>query len=137
MKAILFILMIFGISSITLSQEKTGKKAKKTKAPITFVKTEIERNGITYGADETFTFEFKNNTKSPIIITNVGTSCGCTTAKKPEEPIKPGKKGEIAVKYDTKRVGEFTKTITVTTSAQPEPIQLMIKGSVNPEGTTN
>ena len=41
----------------------------------------------------------------------------------------PATKSEIIVKYDTKRVGEFTKTITVTTSAG-EPIVLTIKGSV-------
>ena len=40
------------------------------------------------------------------------------------EPIKPGKTGVIAVKYDTKRVGNFTKEITITTNVQTEPIKL-------------
>ncbi len=134
MKAVLFILLTFGMSVVSFSQEKT-KKTKKAKAPITFKMLEIERNGINYGADETFTFEFKNTGKAPILVTNVGTSCGCTTAKKPEEPIKPGKMGVIAVKYDTKRVGPFTKEITVTTNVQAEPIKLTIKGTVNAEKT--
>ncbi len=136
MKAILFILVTFGMSMFSFSQEKVAKK-KKTKPPVTFKAMEIERNGITYGADETFTFEFKNTSKSPILVTNVATSCGCTTAKKPEEPVAPGKTGIISVKYDTKRVGNFTKEITVTTNAQPEPYKLTIKGSVNPEGKSN
>ena len=42
---------------------------------------------------------------------------------------------EIAVKYDTKRVGGFTKTITVTTNVG-EPIVLTIKGTVLPENKT-
>lgn len=136
MKSLLFLFLASSISFLGFSQDKE-KKAKKTKAPITFKITKIERNGITYGADETFTFEFKNTGKTPIIVTNVATSCGCTTAKKPEEPIKPGKTGVIAVKYDTKRVGNFTKEITVTTNVQTEPIKLTITGTVNPEGTTN
>jgi hypothetical protein len=36
------------------------------------------------------------------------------------------------VKYDTKRVGQFTKTITVSSNVS-EPIILTIKGSVLPE----
>ncbi|MFN5416051.1 MAG: DUF1573 domain-containing protein [Flavobacteriia bacterium] len=140
MKSLLFILLTFGVSFASFSQETT-KKATKAKKPkkeaVAFKTLVIERNGIVYGADETFTFEFKNNGKTPIIVTNVGTSCGCTTAQKPEEPIKPGKTGVISVKYDTKRVGNFTKDINVTTNAAPEPIKLQIKGSVNPEGTKN
>lgn len=137
MKAILFTILTFAFALTSFSQEKVEKAKKSKKPAVTFKQTVIERNGITYGADETFTFEFKNTGKTPLIITNVGTSCGCTTAKKPEEPIKPGKSSSIVVKYDTKRVGNFTKDINVTTNAQEEPIKLQIKGSVNPEGTNN
>jgi hypothetical protein len=137
MKSLLFIVTTIGMSFLSFSQDVKAEKQIKTKAPVTFKTTEIERNGIDFGADETFTFEFKNTSKSPIIVTNVGTSCGCTTAKKPEAPIAPGKTGVISVKYDTKRVGNFTKEITVTTNAQNEPYKLTIKGSVNPEGKTN
>ncbi len=108
------------------------KKAKKKKEPITFKTLTIERNDIPYGSDETFSFEFKNTGKEPIIVSNVQTSCGCTKAKSPEAPVAPKKSAEIAVKYDTKRVGAFTKTITVTTNVS-EPIILTIKGTVAPE----
>ncbi len=105
------------------------KKAKKKKDPISFKTLTIERNDIPYGSDETFSFEFKNTGKEPIIVSNVQTSCGCTKAKSPEAPVAPKKSAEIAVKYDTKRVGPFTKTITVTTNVT-EPIILTIKGTV-------
>lgn len=36
------------------------------------------------------------------------------------------------MKYDTKRVGAFTKTITITSNVS-EPIILTIKGTVLPE----
>jgi hypothetical protein len=136
MKTLLFIFLAVGMNSVSFSQEKT-KPAKKEKKAITFKTEVIERNAIEYGADETFTFEFKNTSKTPIIITNVATSCGCTTAQKPEEPILPGKSSAISVKYDTKRVGPFTKEITITTNAQTEPIKLTIKGTVNPEAQKN
>lgn len=112
--------------------EKAAKSKKQTQ-PITFKTLVIDRPNIAYGADETFTFEFKNTGKTPIIISNVQTSCGCTTADKPSEPVQPGKSSKISVKYDTKRVGEFTKTITVTTNVG-DPVVLTIKGKVAPDG---
>lgn len=99
---------------------------------LVFKKMEIIRENIPFGTDDLFEFEFKNEAKQEAVITNVQTSCGCTTANKPEEPVKPGKSSRISVKYDTKRVGQFTKTITVSSNVS-EPIILTIKGSVLPE----
>lgn len=137
MKKVLVILMLCGgFTSVVKAQEvaKTEVKEKKKKAAITFKTLTIERNNIAYGADETFTFTFKNTGKEPVIISNVQTSCGCTTAKKPEAPVAPKKSADISVKYDTKRVGQFTKTITVTSNVS-EPIVLTIKGTVLPQET--
>jgi archaellum component FlaG (FlaF/FlaG flagellin family) len=135
MKKLVFIaiasFMCLNVSAQTdKTKEKTEKKSEKP--AVTFKTTTIDRPSIAYGADETFTFEFKNTGKTPIIISNVATSCGCTTADKPSEPVAPGKSSKISVKYDTKRVGAFTKTITVTTNVG-DPIVLTIKGTVNPE----
>lgn len=145
MKALLtmFVLAVF---TCTATAQETAKKKEKTKTekaskpaklPVTFKTLVIDRPNIAYGADETFSFEFKNTGKTPVIISNVQTSCGCTTASKPEQPVAPGKSSVISVKYDTKRVGEFTKTITVTTNVQTEPIVLTIKGKVAPQPTQN
>jgi len=145
MKALLtmFVLAVF---TCTATAQETAKKKGKTKTekaskpaklPVTFKTLVIDRPNIAYGADETFSFEFKNTGNTPVIISNVQTSCGCTTASKPEQPVAPGKSSVISVKYDTKRVGEFTKTITVTTNVQTEPIVLTIKGKVAPQPTQN
>ncbi len=104
------------------------------KKGIVFKKIEIVRENIPYGTDDMFVFDFKNDSKQDALITGVQTSCGCTTANKPEEPVKPGKSSSISVKYDTKRVGQFTKTITVSSNVS-EPIILTIKGSVLPQKT--
>ena len=138
MKKVLVILILCGgFTTMVKAQEtvKTEVKAKKKKEPITFKTLTIERNNIPFGSDETFTFTFKNTGKEPIIISNVQTSCGCTTAKKPEAPVAPKKSADISVKYDTKRVGQFTKTITVTSNVS-EPIVLTIKGTVLPQENT-
>jgi hypothetical protein len=136
--------ILLTISMLTLGLTLNAQEAEKNKDAkaetkkdekklITFSTELIERSSVPYDSQELFIFEFKNTGKTPLLIQNVQASCGCTTPSKPEEPIQPGKKGEIKVKYDTKRVGDFHKTITVTTNVQTEPIILTIKGKVLPQ----
>ena len=145
MKILLLSIALFSFTAILNAQETENKKAdkkeeapkkvkegKKKKSPITFTTLLIQRDEIPYDSQDLFVFEFKNTGKTPLLIQNVQTSCGCTTADKPSEPIQPGKKSKISVKYDTKRVGDVHKTITVTTNVQPEPIVLTLKGKVQP-----
>jgi hypothetical protein len=57
-------------------------------------------------------------------------SCGCTVPVWPKTPIAPGEKASIKVKYDTRRVGRFQKTVTVTSNAGTPTKVLTIKGNV-------
>jgi hypothetical protein len=109
---------------------QSSENGKKTTQPaLRFTVLEIERQDIPYGSEDLFVFEFKNTSKKAAVITNVQTSCGCTAAERPETLIRKGKKGVIKVHYDTKRVGAFTKTITVFSNVG-DPIVLTIKGTV-------
>lgn len=79
-------------------------------------------------------FEFTNTGKSPLIIQRVSASCGCTTPTYTREPILPGKKGKIDVKYSTvARPGTFNKSITVYTNVPDTVYVLSIKGIVTPK----
>ncbi|HLP04900.1 MAG TPA: DUF1573 domain-containing protein [Paludibacter sp.] len=79
----------------------------------------------------TYVFDFKNEGNSPLVVTNVKASCGCTTPSWTKEPIEPGKKGSITVSYNPQgRPGTFSKIITVTSNASEEQVQLSIKGEV-------
>ena len=75
-------------------------------------------------------FVFVNNGNKPVTITNAQGSCGCTVPTKPDSAIAPGARGVIGVKYDTNRVGPFTKTVTITSDASETPKVLTIKGNV-------
>lgn len=78
-------------------------------------------------------FVFTNVGDKPLIIESIKSSCGCTVPKKPEAPIMPGEKGEIEVSYDTKRVGGFSKSITISSNAKIPKKIIRIKGFVNKE----
>lgn len=80
-------------------------------------------------------FEFTNIGKEPLIIQNASGSCGCTTPEWPKEPIMPGKKGKITVRYNTQgRVAPFTKEVYIQSNAYipdgKERYELHIKGVV-------
>jgi len=101
---------------------------------IKFESLEINYGSIEKGADGVRVFKFTNTGTAPLIISNAQGSCGCTVPTYPKEPIMPGEKGEIRVKYDTQRVGAFTKYVTLTTNATSgTSTQLKISGDVKPE----
>jgi len=112
-----------------------GQTQEEIKKDFTGPVFEFENEVIDYGdiavnSDGNRVFKFKNIGKSPLIISNVKGSCGCTVPTKPEEPIMPGETGEIKVKYATNRVGPFSKTVTITSNAYEPTVVLKIKGRV-------
>jgi hypothetical protein len=128
----LILVSIFAIISLVNAQETNIEKQNKTKktAEITFEKNLHDFGTIPNEGNGTYEFKFKNTGKSPLSITNVQTSCGCTTPDYSKEPVLKGKTGIIKVSYDTKRIGNFIKTITVTSNAKNAVEVLTIKGNV-------
>jgi hypothetical protein len=95
---------------------------------------------IAQGANGTCEFIVTNTGDQPLILTNCKGSCGCTVPKCDTEPIKPGGKTTITVKYDTKRVGPINKSVTISSNATNTPEKVVrIKGTVEgaPETPTS
>ena len=101
-----------------------------TKPHIEFESTKHDFGTIYQNANGAWEFKFTNTGKEPLIIQNVRSSCGCTIAKRPTAPILPGQSSSIKVKYDTRRIGVFRKTITVTSNADNATVVLEIRGEV-------
>ena len=141
----LALLVVLGVTAS--NAQETSKAKKKAKVAMTkiatpkvegagmvFVNETIDYGTIAHNADGKREFVFTNNGNKPLIITNTQGSCGCTVPTSPKEPIAPGAKGVIGVKYATDRVGPFTKTVTVTSNAQGQPTKMLtIKGTVLPD----
>lgn len=77
-----------------------------------------------------FEFNIKNDSTLALVISNISTSCGCTTPTYSKRPVKSGKIATVKVAYDASRVGIFSKTIYVYTNFSTEPIELNIKGTM-------
>lgn len=84
-----------------------------------------------------FKFTFANTGGEPLIIQDVKPSCGCTSSDWTKNPIPPGGNGFITADYNPKnRPGKFSKSIRVTTNAQPAVSVLRISGEVIPKEKT-
>ena len=97
---------------------------------IIFEKIVHDYGTIIQGSDGNCAFKFTNKGEGPLILNNVKTSCGCTVPEWPSAPIPPGKTGIIKVKYDTTRLGAFSKTITVSSNAKNSLVTITIKGNI-------
>jgi hypothetical protein len=132
----IIILAILIIGSVASNAQETSKKAKQVASKVAgagmvFVNEVIDYGTISQNADGKREFVFTNNGNAPLVITNAQGSCGCTVPSSPKEPIAPGAKGVIGVKYDTNRVGPFTKTVTISSNAAGQPTMVLtIKGNV-------
>lgn len=125
MKKILFTLsLVVACFGLYAQDASDGGPQMKFETPV------IDYGTIEHKADGQREFVFTNTGDAPLIISNARGSCGCTVPTFPKEPIPPGATGKIGVKYDTKRVGKFTKTITLTTNTVQKNKILTIKGEV-------
>ena len=124
MKKLLTFVTIFALAFTVASAQKKGAVAQ-------FAQTEIDYKKIEKGADPLRKFSFKNVGDEPLIISNAQGSCGCTVPTWPKEPIMPGQTATIDVRYDTQRVGPFSKSVTLTTNEANPTRVLSIKGEVN------
>jgi hypothetical protein len=81
-------------------------------------------------------FSFTNTGTMPVVISDVRTTCGCTATEYPQEPISPGTKTFILVRFDSAdRVGGQNKEVTVFSNAYPSVHPLRLVGKVVKTGT--
>jgi hypothetical protein len=124
-KALVVLVMLFAAIGV-FAQQATND----TLPIIKFEKLEHNFGKIKEGTLATYSFVFENVGKTPLILTNVIASCGCTTPEWPKEPIMPGKKATIKAAYNSYgRPGQFHKAITVKSNAGLDVV-LSIKGDV-------
>lgn len=119
-----FAMVIMGLTNQSFSQMEKGAK-------IEFNKDVHDYGTVKYNGDGTCTFTFVNTGNMPLVIATAKPSCGCTIPEWPKEPIAPGAKGVITVKYDTSRAGGIAKSVIIVSNAINEPNkELRIKGTV-------
>jgi hypothetical protein len=135
MKNIFTLLTVLFFISTSHSQENTSietdlQENTSTEPEFKFDSETIDYGKIPRNSDGKRVFKFTNIGKSPLIISDVKASCGCTIPKKPTEPIMPGEEGNIEVSYNTSIPGGFIKRITISSNAKENRKIIRIKGLI-------
>lgn len=129
-KTILLLALFVGLGSAASAQNKVNL-SNDANPKIQFETKSHDFGTFEEGVQATYTFKFKNTGNAPLILNGVKPSCGCTTPKWTKEPIAPGEEGTIVVTYNSKgRIGNFSKTITVTHNGEGGTVYLTIRGVV-------
>lgn len=89
---------------------------------------------LTEGDTVEHVFEFTNSGEFPLIINNITASCGCTTPEWPHEPVAPGAKSSVRVRFNSRgKSGEQNKTVTIFANTDPSMTDIQFKALVKPK----
>ena len=117
---------------INNSQQITADLINPENPPILEFQKEIfDFDTVALGSKVEYTFIFKNNGKTSLLINSVKAGCGCTVLKGwPKTPVKPGETGEIPVVLSTSKTGYIKKNISILANTKPATNRLYIQGFV-------
>ncbi len=113
-------------------------------AVIEFEETEHDFGTIKNGTPVETVFKYKNTGTSPLVVSDIKSTCGCTVPSDWTRQVAPGETGEFNVKFDGKGNGMVTKSITMSTNTEKGSETVRIKamvegdaGSVQPAAQGN
>lgn len=104
-----------------------------TAAPTINIETSVYDFGkVLCGETVKHDYVVKNTGAGTLIISNVQSSCGCTTATNTSKEISPGKQGLISIEFHTANFsGPVKKTLAVTSNDPNKPlVNIQVKGTV-------
>jgi len=136
MKKALFIFFVLSIIGGSAFAQTAVQPTENPDAPILFLEeTLFDYGTIEQNSDGTHNFIYKNIGKEPLIFSKVRSSCGCTIPEWSREPLLSQQQDTIKVKYDTRRLGRFSKTISIFSNAKKPMVVVRIQGNVVAKGT--
>ena len=120
------------------AQTMTAKPAGTTAGPaITFEEVKYDFGSVVAGGTVDHTFKFKNTGTAPLVISNIGVSCGCTTPEWTKVPVAPGKTGTITAHFNsTGKMGMQNKVLTVESNATAGAATVSLVGEVKEASAT-
>ncbi len=123
--------LCFAITSAFVLNAQTSVNSQVSATPdvLSMKETAFDFGTIPQGKPVYHFFEVTNTGKTPMVISNVQTTCGCTTPEWSKEPVAPGATTKIRVGYNAASEGHFEKFITIMYN-QNLSKQIKIHGTV-------
>lgn len=102
---------------------------KQTETVASLSEDQIDLGNFSWNKERKAEFVISNTGKTPLVINDIITSCGCTTVDYSKEPIRPNESTTLNIKYKAEHPEHFNKTITVYCNAENSPLKLRITGN--------
>ncbi|GAB2792382.1 hypothetical protein HNQ93_003593 [Hymenobacter luteus] len=123
--------MGFAAQAQTAPVKPANAQAKVAGPQIQFEEMKYDFGSIRTGDVVEHTFKFKNVGTQPLVISNIGVSCGCTTPDWTKEPVMPGKTGTVTAKFNSAgKMGMQNKVLTIESNSAGGNAMVALVGDV-------
>lgn len=127
-RIVLLILAVVGIAhkAYLYANEPKG-------ADIEFVEKIVDLGTLAQDDDKQHVrLSFRNSGDVPLVITEVRTSCSCTTIKYDRKPVQPGESGVLNITVDPKKApkGNFYRVLQVHSTAHSGVQNITLKAEI-------
>ncbi|MCQ4035607.1 DUF1573 domain-containing protein [Kaistella montana] len=114
------------------TQEDLVKEAQaKPLTTVALSESDFEFGKIKKGEHVEHVYEVTNTGTNPLIISQVKPGCGCTVPDYTKDPILPGQKGQITLKFDSSNFdGLVNKQAEVYANVEKAPIVLTFSADI-------
>jgi hypothetical protein len=148
MKKLFLLLSTIALVSFTSCKEKASEKINQENVEkaaerdaqavvfpsLSFDKTTHDFGEIMNGTPVETVFSYTNTGKSPLVVTDIKSTCGCTVPQDwSREPLAPGASSQFTVKFNGKGANKVSKTITLTTNTEKGREQVRISAFIKPD----
>ena len=99
------------------------------------INSEVDFGAFSKSEEKTAVFEIENTGDNPLVILDISTTCGCTTANYDKRPAKPGERLRIEVRMTPKDTGFFDEIVTLKCNTA-SPVKVKIRGQVQERDAT-
>ena len=118
---------MLGLARATFLVVCFAASIRSAEAELTWPQRKVEAKGDAKTSVVEIRFPFKNNGTTPVDITEVQSSCGCTTVALAKRHYEPGEGGEIVAQYTAgEHTGLQKKNVLVATNDGAEPVELTL-----------
>ena len=102
-------------------------------AQIAFDKVNFDFGDVVQGEKIEHVFEFRNVGRTPLILSNILSTCGCTVPEWSKEPVPHDSTGIVKVIFDSSsKIGRQNKVVTIRSNSKEGDFRLRISGMVLP-----
>ncbi|WP_139920638.1 DUF1573 domain-containing protein [Hymenobacter sp. DG01] len=123
--------MGFAAQAQTAAVKPANAQTKVAGPQIQFEEMKYDFGSIRTGDVVEHTFKFKNVGTQPLVISNIGVSCGCTTPDWTKEPVMPGKTGTVTAKFNSAgKMGMQNKVLTIESNSAGGNAMVALVGDV-------